>query len=170
MRAKSTPRGILAPVLVLAVLAGGCATAHKPDHQGMDVFVKLPEDAPKAGVVCVLQNRSMKVTGNAPLLNVQIERSGSDLQVDCRTQNGLTGRAVAVSRVRTTTVVGTVLAGMTGTVIDHLTGKLYDYPRRVEVAIGRDRVFETGAGFAAVSDVPLAGAAIAQQTGRITAE
>jgi hypothetical protein len=63
-----------------------------------------------------------------------------------------------------------VLAGMTGTVIDHLTGKLYDYPRRIEVAIGRERVFEHGAGLAPVSDVPMAGAALAQGSVRSSAE
>jgi hypothetical protein len=103
------------------------------------------------------------------MLSVLVERSGSDLEVACKTQNGLTGRAIAVSRVQTNGV-GAVLAGVTGTVIDHVTGKLYDYPRRIEVAIGRDRVFEHGTGIAPVSDVPLAGSALAQAPGRSAAE
>jgi hypothetical protein len=160
---------LIAPLCVSAAAVSGCATASKSERQGLDVFVKLPDGTPRAGVVCVLENRTGKVTGNAPMLNVEVERSGSDLQVDCRTSNGLTGRAIAVSRIKTTGVTA-VLAGMTGTVIDHLTGKLYDYPRRIEVAIGRERVFEHGAGLAPVSDVPMAGAALAQGSVRSSAE
>jgi hypothetical protein len=164
-------RYVSLPVLLLAVAAAssGCATASKSEYQGLDVFVKLPEGTPRAGVVCVLSNRTGKITGNAPMLNVSVERSGSDLEVSCRTQNGLTGRAVAVSRIQTNGV-GALLAGMTGHVIDHMTGKLYDYPRRIEVAIGRDRVFEQGTGIAPVSDVPLPGSAIAQVPARTIAE
>ncbi|MGL4575493.1 MAG: hypothetical protein ACRCV9_11980 [Burkholderiaceae bacterium] len=160
---------VLLPLCAVATLSSGCATATKSEYQSLDVFVKLPEGAPKAGVVCVLSNRASKVTGNAPMLSVSVERSGSDLEVLCRTQNGLTGRAVAVSKIQTHGL-GAVLAGMTGHVIDHMTGKLYDYPRRIEVAIGRNRVFEQGAGIAAVSDVPLPGSNLAQTTDKAIAE
>jgi hypothetical protein len=170
MRAVSSHlKYCLVALSALVTLTSGCATASKTERQGLDVFVKLPDGAPRAGVVCVLSNRTGTVTGNAPMLNVEVERSGSDLQVDCRTQNGLSGRAVAVSRIKTTGVTA-VLAGMTGTVIDHFTGKLYDYPRRIEVAIGRERVFEHGAGFAPVSDVPMASGAFAQAVARSIAE
>jgi hypothetical protein len=142
------------------MLVGGCATAVKTDTQPVDVLLKLPEGSPRVSAVCVLSSSATKITGNAPMLSVQVPRSGSDLQIDCRSLDGMAGRAVAVSRMRTQGV-GALVAGMTGHVIDHMTGKLYDYPSRVEVVLGRSRVFDLASGAAPVSDVPLPGAALA---------
>jgi hypothetical protein len=155
--------GHVLTVLSAAALASGCATAVKTDTQPLDVLLKLPDGSSRVSAVCVLSNSANKVTGNAPMLSVDIQRSGSDLQIDCRSADGMTGRAVAVSRMRTQGV-GAVLAGMTGHVIDHITGKLYDYPRRIEVVLGRARVFDLASGTAPVSDVPLPSAALAQDT------
>jgi hypothetical protein len=143
------------------VLISGCATAVKTDTQQLDILLKLPDGSSRVSAVCVLSNSAMKVTGNAPMFSVEVQRSSSDLQIDCRSANGMTGQAIAVSRMQTNGV-GAVLAGMTGHVIDHMTGKLYDYPRRIEVVLGRKRVFDFSSGLVPVADAPLPGAALAQ--------
>lgn len=102
------------------------------------MFASLKDREP---AVCVIDNAGSKITGNAPLLDVEVERSSKPLRVQCRTESGRTATAEAVSRMRSAS--GSIIAGSAGMVIDHLTGKLYDYPRSIELVLGRSRTFDT---------------------------
>ncbi|HET7774163.1 MAG TPA: hypothetical protein VFK82_10090 [Burkholderiaceae bacterium] len=116
------------------LLTSGCATALKTDTQPVDVeLVNADGSRWRTPAVCTVRNSTQEIKGNGPMFDLKVERSISALKVDCRARCGSTGHATASSR--TSTSSGSVFAGMTGLVIDHLSGKLYDYPRVVKVVM-----------------------------------
>jgi hypothetical protein len=116
------------------LLTSGCATALKSETQAVDVeLVNADGSRWRTPAICTVRNSAQEIKGNGPMFDVKVERSMSALQVDCRARCGSTGQAIASSR--TSTSSGSVFAGMTGLVIDHLSGKLYDYPRVIKVVM-----------------------------------
>jgi hypothetical protein len=120
------------PALLLAALSvlltSGCATALKSETQPVDVeLVNADGSRWRTPAVCTVRNSAQEIRGNGPMFDVKVERSMSALRVECRARCGTVGSTTASSR--------TVFAGMTGLVIDHLSGKLYDYPRVVKVVM-----------------------------------
>ncbi|MFC3146788.1 hypothetical protein [Piscinibacterium candidicorallinum] len=126
------------PALLLAALSvlltSGCATALKSETQPVDVeLVNADGSRWRTPAVCTVRNSAQEIRGNGPMFDVKVERSMSALRVECRARCGTVGSTTASSRTATSS--GTVFAGMTGLVIDHLSGKLYDYPRVVKVVM-----------------------------------
>ena len=164
-----------ASLIGLISIAGlsACATVNKSEFQTVDVKVMFDHLRDREPTVCVVENNGRKITGNAPLLDLTVDRSAQPLLVQCRTASGRTAKATVVSRVRTSN--GSLLAGTAGMVIDHLSGKLYDYPRSIELVLGRNRTFDADslAGLP-VQDQPIPGlitpaTLVAKETPLVTA-
>ncbi|HEU4623018.1 MAG TPA: hypothetical protein VFS42_12415 [Burkholderiaceae bacterium] len=135
-----------------AVLLAGCATLTKESRQTIDVQVFDSNGRAVSDAACRLDNWSESLFGNSPLIRVSVERSGSDLVIECRKPGLLPARAIAVSRATTGLIMA--IQPIATTVIDHLTGRMYDYPHTVRLVIGRERVFVEGRE-TPVSDEPL---------------
>lgn len=75
------------------------------------------------------------------MFHLPVDRSGSNLKIECQPDGGLpVARAVLISRSVSNLMV--VVQPVASTVIDHLSGRLYDYPTRIVLVSGRSRVFD----------------------------
>ncbi len=126
-------------LILLASALGGCATLSKDESQPVDVRV-FDLDGRQVDASCRLVNGALTMVGNAPLFRVPVSRSGSDLVIECARPGMPVARAVAVSR--SSNAVAMVLQPLATTVIDHLTGRVYDYPDQMDLVLGRELVFD----------------------------
>lgn len=126
-------------VVLLVALLAGCATLSKDETQPLDIRV-FDLDGRQVDASCRLVNGSQTMVGNAPLFRLPVSRSGSDLVIEC-TRPGLPpARAVAVSR--SSNAVALVIQPLASTVIDHFSGRIYDYPEHMDLVLGRELVFD----------------------------
>jgi len=93
---------------------------------------------------CRIANGFADYFGNSPLLDVQIRRSGSDLEIECRSGTQ-TARATAFARGPG--IGGTVLlpGGVAAALIDRISGYAYAYPRAMQLRIGEHMIFDVSA-------------------------
>ncbi len=126
-------------VILLAFALGGCATLSKDESQTIDVRV-FDLDGHQVDATCRLTNGSQVMVGNAPLFRVPVPRSGSDLIIECARPGMAVARAVAVSR--SSGAWSVVFQPFATTVIDHLTGRIYDYPVQMDLVLGRELRFD----------------------------
>jgi len=108
-------------VILLAFALGGCATLSKDESQSVDVRV-FDLDGHQVDASCRLTNGTQTMVGNAPMFRVPV------------------ARAVAVSR--SSGAWSVVFQPFATTVIDHLTGRIYDYPVQMDLVLGRELVFD----------------------------
>lgn len=128
------------PLIVILVFAlGGCATLSKEDAQVVDVRVFNLEGR-QVEASCRMVNGAQTMVGNSPLFRVPVSRSGSDLVIECSRPGMPPARAVAVSR--SSHAIALVVQPFATTMIDHFTGRLYDYPVRMDLVLGRELVFD----------------------------
>lgn len=126
-------------VIMLAFALGGCATLSKDESQSVDVRV-FDLDGHQVDATCRMTNGAQTMVGNAPLFRVPVARSGSDLIIECSHPGTPVARAVAVSR--SSGAWSVVLQPFATTLIDHLTGRVYDYPVQMDLVLGRELVFD----------------------------
>ena len=133
--------------LLLTSLLTGCATVSREKTQPMNISLVDEKGRLVSGVQCRLENSSLTMVGNTPLIHVPINRSGSDLIIECGKPNAPIARAFAISRSRNN--VGTLLQPLATAAIDHISGHIYSYPEKVQLKIGREIYID------ADSDTPL---------------
>lgn len=160
-------RRLLPAVVASGMLLSGCATLTKESRQTIDVQVFDSNGRAVSNAVCRLDNSSEALFGNSPLIRVTVERSVSDLIIECRKTGLPPARAIAVSGQTTGLVMA--LQPVATTVIDHLTGRMYDYPKTIRLVVGRERVYVHGKEVP-VSDEPLSLETLAGQTSRLDAQ
>jgi hypothetical protein len=137
---RSFPRLLLS----LAALAlAGCATLTGTPRQGVSIHVVDANDRPISGMRCHVMNAAEDYFGDAPLRDLQVRRSSSDLVIECH-RGSLIARGTAVSRG--SVVDGAVRALLPGgtamLAIDHLSGYRYAYPEWVQLRAGEHLVFD----------------------------
>jgi hypothetical protein len=126
--------------LLAALLSSGCATLARDGEQSIDIVVR-DMDGRQVAARCSVSNGSSVVTGNAPMFHLPVDRSGSNLKIECQPDGGLpVARAQVISRTVSNLIV--VVQPVASTLIDHMTGRLYDYPSRIVLVSGRSRVFD----------------------------
>ena len=134
-------RRVLLPLAAL-VLAG-CATLTGTPTQGVSIHVVDAYDQPIKGLRCHISNASADYFGDAPMRDLQVRRSSSDLEIECH-RGSLIARGTAVSRG--SVVDGAVKALLPGgtamLAIDHLSGYRYAYPGWIQLRIGEHLVFD----------------------------
>lgn len=145
--------------VVMTLLLTGCATVSRDKTQPMNISLVDEKGRLVTGVQCRLENSSLTMVGNTPLIHVPIERSSSDLIIECGLPNAPIARAIAVSRSRNN--VGTLLQPLATIAIDHISGHIYSYPEKVQLKIGRE-VYVDADTPTLLSDAPL-------HTGRLAA-
>ncbi len=93
---------------------------------------------------CRLINGEADYYGNSPLLDVQVRRSGSDLEIECRSGNQV-ARATALSRSPSLTGAVLLPGGGAAALIDRISGYAYAYPRSMQLRIGEHMLFDVSA-------------------------
>jgi hypothetical protein len=133
---------VLAPAALLAL--AGCATLEGSPTQPITVHTVDATGKPVNGMRCRIANGSADYFGNSPLLDVQIRRSGSDLEIECRSGTQI---ARATAFARGPSVGGMVLlpGGGAAALIDRLSGYAYAYPRAMQLRIGEHMIFDVSA-------------------------
>ena len=76
------------------------------------------------------------------MIDVQIRRSSSDLQVECKGR-GLVARGTAISRGKLSSLAAALLPGGSASVmIDYVSGYSFAYPSWIQLRVGQDHVFD----------------------------
>jgi hypothetical protein len=131
-----------APAVLLAL--GGCATIDGSSTQAISILTIDANGKPVNGMRCRVGNGAADYFGNSPLLDVQIRRSASDLQIECRSGKQV---ASATAFARGSSISGLVLlpGGGAAALIDRLSGYAYAYPRTIQLRVGEHMLFDVSA-------------------------
>jgi hypothetical protein len=134
----------LAALAATTLMAGGCATVTGESTQRVSIVALDDADRP-VPMRCRVSNGAAEYFGDAPMHDVMVRRSASNLEIECR-RGALVARGTAISRGGVASALQAVLPGGTAMVaIDHLTGYHYAYPAEIRVRIGEHLVFDRAA-------------------------
>ncbi len=134
---------VCAAVLPLAFACGGCATVTGTPTQSIDIHTVDADDRPIEGMRCRVINGSSEYFGTSPMYGLQVRRSATDLDIECR-RGALVARGTAVSRGSAAgAAVKALLPGGTASLaIDHISGYRYAYPSALRLRVGQHLVFD----------------------------
>ena len=132
---------VLALVVALIAVASGCATLTGESTQSIDVATVDARDRPVAGMHCEVTHSGGVDTFKSPNATLSIRRGAEPLEIEC-TRGDLVARGTAVSRGENAMVHSFIPGGSLGTMIDHLTGKMYTYPTPLRLRVGEHLRFE----------------------------
>jgi hypothetical protein len=119
-------------VLGLPFLAAGCSTITQSETQSLALTATY-ESKPEA--TCQLKNDKGAWDAKAPA-NITVRKSNEDLEVTCKKEGMPDGLLKAISRAAGSMFGNIVFGGGIGAIIDHNTGKGYDYPNQLPVKMG----------------------------------
>ena len=114
----------------------GCATITSSELQSLTLSTTTTDGKAIDKVRCTLKNDK----GAWELVSpgtVAVQRSAEDLMVECRKEGVADGFLIATSRIVGSMLFGNVLSHGIGVGIDHYTGKGYDYPSNLPIAMGK---------------------------------
>lgn len=133
-----------AALAAMTLLGAGCATVTGEATQRVSIVAVDGADRP-VPMRCRVINGAAEYFGDAPMHDVLVRRSASNLEIECR-RGALVARGTAISRGGVATALQAVLPGGTAMMaIDHLTGYHYAYPAEIRVRIGEHLVFDRSA-------------------------
>jgi hypothetical protein len=126
-----------------ALVLAGCATITGTANQGLSIQVVDASDRPVGGMRCHVSNASADYYGDAPMRDLQVRRSASDLVIECH-RGSVFARGTAVSRgsMMDGAVKALLPGGTAMLAIDHLSGYRYAYPGWIQLRIGEHLVFD----------------------------
>ncbi len=123
-------------VAVAAVsLTTGCSTITQSENQRVSVTASY-EGKPVPDADCSLSNDKGTWTSKAPG-QVDVRKSGENLNVVCKKEGLVDGLLTAVSRAAGSMWGNIVFGGGIGAIIDHNKGTGYDYPTTLPVEMGK---------------------------------
>lgn len=134
---------LLVTAVTVSLALGGCATVTGSPTQSISIHTVDANDRPVEGMNCRVINGSAEYFGTSPMYDLQVRRSSSDLDIECR-RGGLVARGTAVSRGSApAAAVKTLLPGGTASLlIDHVSGYRYAYPSAMRLRVGQHLVFD----------------------------
>ncbi len=118
------------------ILATGCASITSSDMQQLALTTKGQDAKTIEGAKCKLQNDKGTWESLSPAF-VNVRRSAEDLTVECKKDGYQDGLLKAVSRAAGGMFGNIIFGGGIGAVIDHTTGKGYNYPDALPVEMGK---------------------------------
>jgi hypothetical protein len=93
---------------------------------------------------CRVANDEANYFGNSPLLDVQIRRSSSDLEIECRSGAQI-ARGTAFARSPALSGLVMLPGGGAAALIDRLSGYAFAYPRAMQLRVGEHLLFDVSA-------------------------
>lgn len=126
----------IAIACIIPLGLSGCATITSSELQSLALSTTTTDDKAIANASCTLKNDK----GTWRLISpgkVAIRRSSKDLMVECKKEGVADGSLIAISRVVGSMLFGNILSHGIGAAIDHYTGKGYDYPSDLTIAMGK---------------------------------
>ncbi len=129
-------------MFLTVLLLTGCATLTGSSTQGIHVQAVDALDRPLTGMRCRIINGSAEYFGDTPMFDLQVRRSATDLQIECR-RGALVARGTAISRSAIGGALKALLPGGTAMLaVDHLSGYGYTYPKHIRLRAGDHLVFD----------------------------
>jgi hypothetical protein len=130
-------------LIIGALMLAGCATVTGSPTQSINIQIVDVTDQPVIGMRCRVSNASADYFGDAPMRDLRVRRSASDLLIECH-RGSLFARGTAVSRG--SVVDGAVKALLPGGTamfaVDHFSGYRYAYPDWIRLRVGVHLVFD----------------------------
>ena len=123
-----------ASILCISTLSG-CASITTDAMQPVDVKTKSKQGQSITQAKCTLSNEKGNwsvVTPNT----VSVHKASGELAVNCKKANQPDGNAKAISRAGAGMYGNILIGGGIGAVIDHNSGKAYNYPDKIDVIMG----------------------------------
>jgi hypothetical protein len=135
---------VLRSACLLAIVAAlsGCATVTGEPTQDVTIVTVDAKGMPVDGLRCVVANGSDEWVGNSPMHGLQVRRSATNLQIECR-RGAQIAWGTAISRGGLRGTAALLMPGGTAMVaVDHLSGYRYSYPQLIKLRIGEHLVFD----------------------------
>ena len=131
MKRVSTCATLVAAFLVLP----GCASITSSEMQTLALTTQSQDGKVLERANCVLKNDRGQWEAVSPS-HVAIRRSSEDLTVVCKKEGAPDGMLRAISRAAGGMFGNIIFGGGVGAIIDHSTGKGYNYPDELPVKMG----------------------------------
>lgn len=123
-----------------AMLAtAGCSTITQDANQSLALTATY--EGQPVTAECTLKNDKGQWSSKSPS-NVQVHKSGEDLDVMCKKEGMPDGLLKAISRAAGSMWGNIVFGGGVGAIIDHNKGTGYDYPNQLPVKMGESVVVD----------------------------
>lgn len=128
-------------LLVVPVMASGCATITSNEMQPVSVTTKDDKGQEMERAKCSLRNDKGSWETETPAF-VQVRRSSEDLLVECKKEGQPKGSLRAISRSSGGMWGNIIFGGGIGAIIDHNKGTGYNYPNNLPVKMGESIVVD----------------------------
>jgi len=122
--------------LVLVSTLSGCASITSDAFQPIKVSAASKQGQEVKGANCNLENDKGTWSVVTPD-SVMVHRSDENLRVSCNKEGHDEGKALGVSRAAAGLYGNIIFGGGIGAIIDHNTGKGYNYPSRLPIVMGK---------------------------------
>jgi uncharacterized protein YfiM (DUF2279 family) len=131
----------LVTLCLTALLATGCASITQDAKQTITVATKDTVGATVLGAKCVFKNDKGEARLDTTPGNAFVDRSSADMEVTCKKEGVADGTARLISRAGR--IWGNIiLGGGIGAIVDHNTGKGYNYPDIIDIIMGQLTVYD----------------------------
>ena len=121
----------------------GCATLTGSSTQTIEVTTVDARDRAVRGMTCTLTHGPGSYVVDSPATGLEIKRSSSDLEIECRRGSQL-ARGTVVPRAESAIAHSFIPGGSIATLVDYATGAMYTYPSPLRLRIGQHLRFEAG--------------------------
>lgn len=125
--------------LAAAIGLTGCSTITQ--DTGQTLALTATHQGQPIDAECNVVNDKGQWTAKTPS-NITVRKSNEDLNVTCKKEGLPDGLLKAVSRAAGSMFGNIVFGGGIGALVDHNTGKGYDYPNRLPVKMGESVVVD----------------------------
>lgn len=127
----------------MLLMSTGCATLTGSSTQMIDVTTVDARDRPVRGMTCTLTHGPGSYVVDSPVTSLEIKRSATDLEIECRRGSQL-AKGTVVSHGESAMAHSFIPGGSIATLVDFATGAMYTYPSPLRLKIGQHLRFETG--------------------------
>jgi hypothetical protein len=127
----------------LIIVTAGCATITGSSTQTIEVATVDARDRPVRGMTCTLTHGPGSYIVDTPAIDLEIKRSASDLEIECRRGSQL-AKGTVVPRAESAIAHSFIPGGSIATLVDYATGAMYTYPSPLRLRIGQHLRFESG--------------------------
>jgi hypothetical protein len=127
----------------LLIVTTGCATITGSSTQTIEVTTLDARDRPVKGMTCTLTHGPGSYVVDTPAIDLEIRRSASDLEIECRRGSQL-AKGTVIPRAESAIAHSFIPGGSIATLVDYATGAMYTYPSPLRLRIGQHLKFESG--------------------------
>ncbi|HEY3433604.1 MAG TPA: hypothetical protein VGK09_13775 [Rhodocyclaceae bacterium] len=130
---------IFSVMLIATITSVGCSTITQSENQSLALTATY--EGKPVEPQCQIKNDKGSWDSKAPA-NVNVRKSGEDLEVTCKKEGMPDGLLKAISRAAGSMWGNIIFGGGVGAIIDHNKGTGYDYPDQLQVKMGESVVVD----------------------------